>query len=213
MFHAAGRRIYQRGPNDFAALPPDEAKQRGVAGKEVDVYRFAPITASVAQGDAAQRTALPEPKPGQLAAAFWGREHDRVGTGRPEPDGRADCCIRVLGVPANKKIKNIVLTGPREGRWEFVETGRWWRLALDRSERHLDCFFQYWAAGDHQAEVIYEDGTSQVARFQVPQLDVPALHIALDPSNPSGWVFQSTNPRYKAIMASCLKNLLAELGR
>ncbi len=212
MFHAAGRKIYERNPSDFVALPPDEAKQRGLAGKEIDVFGFVPMRASLDRGDAVPHAALPEPKPGQLAAAYCGREKDRVGTGRPEPDGRADCCVRVLGIPAEKKIKNVVLTGPRAGRWEYVETGRWWRLALDRNQQ-LDCYFQFWTVGEHQIEVIYEDGSSQSARFQVPQLDPTGLHVELDPAKPNGFVFRSTSGRYKEIMASCLKNLLAAPGR
>jgi hypothetical protein len=183
-----------------------------LCGKEIDVFRFVPMRASLDRGEAAGRASLPEPKPGQLAAAFWGREKDRVGTGRPEPDGRADCCVRVLGVPADKKIKNVVLTGPRAGRWEYVETGRWWRLVLD-CEGPLDCYFQFWAAGDHQIEVLYEDGASQSARFQAPSVDPTGLRVELNPTSPNGFVFRSADHRYKRIMASCLKNLLAELGR
>ena len=39
------------------------------------------------------------------------------------------------------------------------------------------------------------------------------LRVELPPAQPNGFVFRSTDPRYKRIMASCLKNLLAELGR
>jgi len=213
MFHAAGRKVYERGPNDFAALEPDEAAKRGLAGKEVDAFRFVPMRACIGEGEAAPKAALPEPKPGELTAAYGGREKDRVGTGRPEPDGRADCCVRVLGIPAEKKIANVVLTGPRKGRWEFVETGRWWRVAIDREDRRLDAYFQFYAAGEHAVEVVYEDGSRQSARFRVPQIDPLGLHVVLDPAQPNGFVFRSTDPRYRQIMASCLKNLLADLGR
>jgi len=213
MFHAAGRKVYERAPEDYIALQPGEAERRGLAGKALDVFRFVPMETHVGTGEQATRAALPEPKPGELAAAYWGREQDRVGTGRPEPDGRADCCVRVLGIPADKKIKNVVLTGPRKGRWEFVATGRWWRVAIDRDGRRLDGYFQFYAAGDHEVEVVYEDGAHQSARFQVPQVDPLGLRIVLDPANPNGLVFRSTHPRYKQIMASCLKNLLADLGR
>jgi hypothetical protein len=93
-----------------------------------------------------------------------------------------------------------------------VETGRWWRLALDRGQS-LDCYFQFWAVGEHQIEVIYEDGSPQSARFQVPPLDPTGLHVELSPAKPNGFVFRSNDARYKQIMGSCLKNLLAELGR
>jgi hypothetical protein len=61
--------------------------------------------------------------------------------------------------------------------------------------------------------MVYEDGSRQSARFQVPQSDSLGLRVVLDPAHPNGFVFRSTNPRYKQIMASCLKNLLADLGR
>jgi len=213
MFHAAGREIYERGANDFVALSPAEAKSRGLAAKRVEVFRFVPMRARLDQGDPAPGAAIPEPKPGELNAAYWGCDKDRVGTGRPEPDGRADCCVCVLGVPPEKKIKNVVLTGPNQGRWEYVETGRWWRLALDRDAKRLDCYFQFWAAGVHQVEVVYEDGSSQRARFDVPQIRFSGLRVDLNPAEPNGLVFRSIHPQYKQIMASCLKNLLAGLGR
>jgi hypothetical protein len=90
MFHAAGRTVYERAANDFLALAPDEARRRGLAGKEIDVFQFVPMRAGV---------------------------------------------------------------------------------------------------------------------------DSTTLRVALDPAKPNGFVFRSTNPRYKQIMASCLKNLLADLGR
>jgi hypothetical protein len=39
------------------------------------------------------------------------------------------------------------------------------------------------------------------------------LRVQLQPAQPNGFVFRATDPRYRRIMASCLKNLLAELGR
>jgi len=87
------------------------------------------------------------------------------------------------------------------------------RVAIDRDGRRLDGYFQFYAPGEHEVEVVYEDGSRQSARFQVPQVDPLGLRIVLDPANPNGFVFRSTHPRYKQIMASCLKNLLADLGR
>jgi len=168
MFHAAGRKIYQRGPEDYVALQPTTAEQAGLRDKEVDVFHFVPIRARVESGDGEPKTPLAAPEPGKLAAAYWGRTQDRVGTGQPEPDGRPDCCVRTLGVEPDRPIKNIVLTGPKEGRWEYVETGRWWRLAYERKGRQLDGWFQFYASGEHQIEIVYEDGSRQSARFQVP---------------------------------------------
>ena len=96
MFHAAGRSIYQRGPDDFVALSPTAAEKAGLAGKAVDAFGFVPIRTTLA-------------------------EHSKAGAATM--DGK------------------------------------------------------------------------------------------LNPADPNGFVFRSTTGQYKKIMASCLKNLLAELGR
>jgi len=213
LLHAAGRGIYQRGPDDFVALPPDAAREAGLADRAVEAFRFVPIRV---HGDAVQaetQAPLPQPGPGELVAAYWGRTEDRVGTGLQEPDGRPDCCVRTAGVEPERPIGNVVLTGPRAGRWEAVETGRWWRLAYEHRERQLDGWFQYYASGEHTLEIVYADGSSQKATFSVPDAVGAAPLVDLDPAEPNGFVFRSIHPQYKPIMASCLKNLLAELGR
>jgi hypothetical protein len=43
MLDAVGRKIYQRAADDFVALAPADAKKAGLAGKEVDVFRFVPV--------------------------------------------------------------------------------------------------------------------------------------------------------------------------
>jgi hypothetical protein len=96
MFHAAGRKVYQRGEGDFLALTPAEAEKAGLAAKAVDAFGFVPMRATL--GD----------ESGKPAAGF---------------------------------------------------------------------------------------------------------RVELNPAAPSGFVFRATDPRYKQIMPSCLKNLLAELGR
>ena len=113
---------------------------------------------------------------------------------------------------ANKPIENIVLTGPNNGHWEHVETGRWWRVAFERTGRQLDVYFQFYAAGEHRAEIVYADGTKQSAAFAVPDRAVAELRVELDASVPSGYVFRQTDPRFGPILAACLKNTLAELG-
>ena len=214
MFHAAGREVYQRGPDDFLALAPGAAQKQGLAGKVVAAYRFVPMRASLEESArAVAEPQVQEPPPGKLAAAFAGRSKDRVGTGRPEPDGQPDCCVRVLGADPQKPIKNIVLTGPNNGRWEYVETGRWWRLAYDRTGRQLDAYFQFYASGEHQIEIVYQDGSSQGARFEVPNVGGATFRVAIEPAEPNGFVFRAVDPRYREIMASALRNLLAGLGR
>ena len=211
MLHAAGRKVYQRGDGDFVALPQADAQGMGLAGKEVDAFRFMPMRATLEDGGAEPKAALPQPEAGRLSAAYLGQTEDRVGTQRPEPDGRADCSVRIVGVEPDRPIKNIVITGPKEARWELVETGRWWRLAIARQGRQLDCWFQFYAAGEHEAQIIYEGGQAQSVRFTVPAAG-PGLRVALDSPEPNGWVFRAADPRYKQIMAACLKNLLAGLG-
>jgi hypothetical protein len=43
--HAAGRKIYQRGPDDFVALTPYDAEKAGLGDKDVDVYQFVTMRA------------------------------------------------------------------------------------------------------------------------------------------------------------------------
>lgn len=212
MLHAAGRKIYQRGPNDFVALTDEEAGRAGLAGKSIEVFRFEPICAQVLDptSEAVEPTA---PEPGRLTASYRGRLEDRVGTHAAQPDGRHDCCVRVLGVPADKSIRNIVLTGPQQGRWEHAATDRWWRVAYQRGPQRLDVWFQFYAPGEHRVEILYADGTAQAATFTVPDVAAAGLHVKLDPAVPNGWVFRAIDPRYPQILASCLKNLLANLGR
>ena len=213
MLHAAGRKVYQRGPDDFVALGAEEAERLGLGAREVAVYQFVPMRATARPGEPQPETALAETPPGQLAAAYAGRLEDRVGTAQLEPDGRPDCRVRVSGLKSDAPVKNIVLTGPKQGRWEYVATGRWWRVAQQRTGQRLDGYFQFWAPGEHQIEIVYEDGSSQTARFHVPRADPAALDVQLNPPEPNGFVFRHTDPRYRQIMASCLKNLLAGLGR
>jgi hypothetical protein len=51
MIHAAGRKVYERGADDFVALAPSEAEKAGLAAKEAKVFGFVPMHATI--GDAA----------------------------------------------------------------------------------------------------------------------------------------------------------------
>ena len=44
LLHAAGRNIYQRGPDDFVALTPHKAERAGLAKEAVDVFQFVPVS-------------------------------------------------------------------------------------------------------------------------------------------------------------------------
>lgn len=215
MLHAAGRKIYRRGQDDFVALRPEVARQQGLADRGIEVFRFVPIRVTLDEGSPPRpvKPPPPEPKPGRLTAVFAGREHDRVGTGSVEPDGRPDCRVRVLGVDPQRPIRNVVLTGPDKGRWELVETGRWWRVTIRRDGRQLDGYFQFWAAGEHRIEITYADGSTQAATFTVPGPAPAQFRVEFSPAKPNAFVFRATHPRYREILGSCLKNLLAGLGR
>jgi hypothetical protein len=114
---------------------------------------------------------------------------------------------------SDKSIKNIIVTGPNQGHWEHVETGRWWRVAFERQGPQIDCFFSFYAPGEHRVEIVYDNGDTQTASFVVPDLASAELLVELHPAEPNGFVFHVTDPRYEKILASCLKNLLAELDR
>jgi hypothetical protein len=47
LFHAAGRKIYGRGLDDFLALRPAEARKIGLADKEIKLFDFVPLRAAV----------------------------------------------------------------------------------------------------------------------------------------------------------------------
>ena len=49
LLHAAGRRIYQRRADDFVALRPGDARQAGLAEKEIRVFEFLPMRGRVAE--------------------------------------------------------------------------------------------------------------------------------------------------------------------
>jgi len=103
MLHAAGRKIYQRGDDDFVALSRNDAEKAGLSAKAVDVFQFVPVQVKVAS--------LPQP-----------------GNDGQKPS------------PLN-------------------------------------------------------------------------LRAELNPAKATTFVFRATSPRYEKVLASCLKNLLSELGR
>jgi hypothetical protein len=219
-FHAAGRSVYELPNGEFAALPPPSVAPLPSGARPVQAFDFVPARARLA--DLGTQPAQPPtaPKPGEVTATFLGQTADRVGTSSPAPDGRKDCCVRVLGVPAGKPVANLVLTSPREGRWEHKETGRWWRLGYERKGAptgreggRLDCYFTFWAAGEHSLEIRYEDGSTQTAQFAVPNQSVVPLTTEIGATDPNVRVLRATHQRYGEIMASCLKNVLSGLGR
>ncbi len=208
-FHAAGREIYQRGPHDFVALPPDRAEAEGVEGRKVTPYEFVPVRARRREPSPAES---PQTTPEGLVAAYRGRSDDRVARAGIEPDGEPDCRVHVSGLTPGGKIQNIVLTGPRDGRWELQDTDRWWRVVSQQNGDQLDCWFSFWAAGTHRIEIILEDGSTLSAGFEVPE-PATALDVELHSAEANAHIFHVTDKRYPKTLASALKNLLGSLGR
>lgn len=58
-FHAGGRKLYQRGADDFVALRPEEAAKAGLADKVVPAFRFVPLRAHVPAETAADSRCSP----------------------------------------------------------------------------------------------------------------------------------------------------------
>ena len=70
MFHAAGRKIYRRGKNDYIALRPDAAIQAGLADQEIEVFRFVPMRATIDRVSCAEPEQLAEPDPESSVQPF-----------------------------------------------------------------------------------------------------------------------------------------------
>ena len=66
LYHAAGRRIYQRGPEEFVALTPQQAQQSGLSAGEIAAFTFQPFRASLADPKPIVPAALTEPAAGRL---------------------------------------------------------------------------------------------------------------------------------------------------
>jgi hypothetical protein len=69
MLHAAGRKVYQRGTNDFVALTPREAEKGGLQGKAVDAFQFLPVRVGV-EGLPSPGTKEKQPAPPRLGARW-----------------------------------------------------------------------------------------------------------------------------------------------
>ncbi|MGO9110902.1 MAG: hypothetical protein ACLP9L_16900 [Thermoguttaceae bacterium] len=69
MFHAAGRKVYQRGSDDFVALTLREAEKAGLSSKAVDVFHFLPVRVGV-ESLPAPDTMETKPAPPRLSAQW-----------------------------------------------------------------------------------------------------------------------------------------------
>ena len=77
-----------------------------------------------------------------------------------------------------KPIENIVLTSPNNGRWEHVETGRWWRVGFERTGRQLDVYFQFYAAGNTPRKSCTPTERNKRLSFAVPDRAAAELPVA-----------------------------------
>lgn len=68
MFHAAGRKVYQRAMDDFVALTPGEAEKAGLRDKALDAFQFLPVRVGV-ESLPAPGTKDKKPAPLRLSAA------------------------------------------------------------------------------------------------------------------------------------------------
>lgn len=210
LFHAAGREIYRRGPDDFVALPPEEANRQGLQDRKVTPYQFVPVRAVREETFTDERKT---PNSSGPAAVYVEQSGDCVGNRQAEPDGKRDCCVRLSGLPRDKTIRNVVLTGPRQGHWELQETERWWRVFLEPGGEATDCRFSFYATGPHRIELQFEDGGTVALEFAVSRPPATGLESQLKSADPNARLFHVTDERYPEILASALKNLLAGLGR
>ena len=83
MLHAAGRKVYQRGPGDFVALAPAAAEKAGLAGKAVEAFHFVPMRAWL---DAAPDLPAGQLPAGKLAVP-QASARLRVEVGGPQANG------------------------------------------------------------------------------------------------------------------------------
>ena len=79
--------------------------------------------------------------------------------------------------------------------------------------RQLDIYFQFYAAGEHRAEIVYEEGSTQAATFVIPEQAPAELRTELDPSQPNCFLFQQTEPRFGQILASLPEEHAGRTGR
>ncbi|MDD5199083.1 MAG: hypothetical protein PHC88_04710 [Terrimicrobiaceae bacterium] len=208
LIHAAGRRIYEQAANDYVALAPDEAAKAGLGSKAVDCFQFVPMHAGF-QDRPAMQTA-PE---GRLVAEYWSMGSDA--RSRDNDFEQHNGCVRTLGAPADKQIKDIVITGPKGARWEYIEPVRRQRVTYEREGKYLDLYFQlgYTVKGEHSIDLTFADGSTQSAKVDIPNDNGGGIKVEINAARPNGYVFRQTDKRYNEIMASCLKQLLAGLGR
>ena len=204
--HAAGRKIYPTAQGKWIARSPEQAKSQNITGEPVEVYCFDPIITSVVktQDDTIDQESSP--------CRFLDIKQDKVGKNAFTPDGQPDCHVRIRKIEAGKEINRIVITAKNNGRWESIPTDPWWRIAIERNENTLDCYFSPYTDGKHEIAITFADGSTQTFACIVPDTNPVFRGILGNDANSSATkVFRYTNPNFGQIMPSVLSELLETL--
>jgi len=209
--HAAGREIYETSPGVFDAIPIEQAGKLGIADKRVEVYSFDPVSIEVADSGAEPviESNLPQ-------ATFHGIHVDKLAEKRFEPDGKNDCHVSFDARSTQAKITAVTVTGPNNGRWESGNSDRWWKVLAEREGATINCYFCFYANGQHEIELEFDDNTTHTVvcyvkggRPSVPTFTSDLSPKALEETNVK--VFRYTDTRYNEILLEVLEQLLNEI--
>jgi len=201
-FHAAGRDIYRSTDGKYMACTPEQARALGSSVKKIEVYRFEPLR--LERGYKDDSTLAKE----NTVCRFMGTEEDKVGQNSLEKDGIKDHHVRISGLDVQKKIAKIVITAPREARWESTPSDRWWRVASERNGEYLDCYFSPYTPGTHTLSLSFEDGSNQEFTCYVPGRWPYFRSTFVE--NSSTEVFRYLEKDFNAIMCSVVSGLLEQ---
>lgn len=201
--HAAGRKVY-RTERGYEALRPADAGER----EEAMPYLFHSIRLRAVEPRVANNTG--GAAPGEPTAVFISDGSDRVGSRSSTPDGEPDCGVLITGLPDETPIESVTITGPRDGRWESLQSERWWRVFLDREGGTLRCAFRFHAAGEHQISIRMANGMERVATVQVTLPGAIELVAEQNVQPANVRVLRNAGALYGESMTSCLENLLAD---
>jgi hypothetical protein len=202
--HAAGRKIYPTGERQWVAYTPEKAISLGITVSPVDVFKFEPILLESAT-EKIKTESVSETNPCQ----FLGSTQDKVGKHDWKPDGLPDHHIRINRIDTKKEINKIVITAPKNAHWESVPTEKWWRIAVEKNDNQINCFFSPYTNGIHEIVISYLDGTSQSYSCNVT--DIPEFHSTVNVAESSTKVFRYVHPDFNSIMSTVLSNMLNKL--
>jgi hypothetical protein len=207
--HAAGRKIYptdnkQSDNKQWIACTPEKAKSLGITVSPIDVFKFEPILLeSVAEKT--KKEFVSETNPCQ----FLGNTQDKVGKNDWKPDGISDHHIRINGIDTKKEINKVVITASKNAHWESMPTEKWWRIAVEKNDNQINCFFSPYTDGIHEIVISYLDGTSQSYSCNVTRF--PVFYNTVNVAESSTKVFRYVHPDFNSIMSTVLSDMLNKL--